>query len=163
MRITWALIITVAVHAMVHAQNVGIGTSSPQAKLDVNGGFRMGGINKSMSYDSLSGKFVWTNSYLFLPNSQYLIQHSASSEGLFYGAGQLEYRYEDGTPRFYTNWQNGNGFFYGNLGIGTTTPQHKLHLFTGASGASAPFGTDMLALESNGNINMSFLTPDAGQ
>jgi hypothetical protein len=109
------------------AQNIGIGTIAPQAKLDIKGNLRAGGANNFLFYDSLSGKFTWTNSYLYLPNAQYIIQHSASAEGLYYHNSQLEYRYSDGTPRFYTNWNNGNGYFYGNLGIGTTAPQFPLH------------------------------------
>ena len=49
------------------AQNVGIGTNSPQAKLDVKGDLRTGGLNNYLLYDSLSGKFTWSNSSLSWP------------------------------------------------------------------------------------------------
>ena len=126
------------------AQNVGIGTNSPQAKLDVKGNLRAGGLTNYLLYDSLSGKFTWSNSTLWLPNAQYIIQHSASAEGLYYGNSQLEYRYQDGTPRFFTNWSTGNGYFYGRLGIGTVNPLAKLHVadssvvFSGSGFATSP-------------------------
>ncbi|MEP7110151.1 MAG: hypothetical protein ABI760_19300 [Ferruginibacter sp.] len=111
---------------IIRAQNVGIGTSAPQATLDINGNLRLGGNSNSLSYDSLSGKFVWSNSYLFVPVNQYLVQHSASAEGLYYNSGQLEYRNQLGNPAFFTNWSNGNGYFGGNLGINNITPQFPL-------------------------------------
>ncbi len=108
------------------AQNVGIGTKTPQATLDIRGNQRIGGAAKFIAYDSVSGKISWTGSSLFVPVSQYLMQHSASAEGLFYNSGQLEYRNQLGNPVFFTNWQNGNGYFNGSLGIGTTNPAAKL-------------------------------------
>jgi hypothetical protein len=145
----------------LNAQNVGIGTATPQSTLDVKGNLRTGGSSNFILYDSLSGKITWTNSNLWVTTPQYLMKHSASAEGLYSNGSQLEYRNSTGNPAFFTNWNNGNGYFSGDVGIGTATPQHKLHLFTGASGTTAPFGYNLLALESNGNINMSFLTPDA--
>ncbi len=113
---------------MSSAQNVGIGTSAPQSTLDVRGNFKAGGVSKFMSYDSVSGKLNWSNSFLFLPASQYIIQHSASAEGLFYGNSQLEYRNQLGNPAFYTNWQTGNAYFSGNVGLGIMNPTEKLQV-----------------------------------
>lgn len=123
------------------AQNVGINITTPQATLDVRGNQRFGGVNKFLSYDSISGKFGWTNSYLFVPNAQYLMQHSASAEGLYYGNSQLEYRNHLGNPVFYTNWNNGNGYFRGNLGLGYSTPAYPLS-FPGTLGDKISLWTD---------------------
>ncbi len=140
------------------AQNVGIGTVSPQATLDVRGNQRFGGANKFINYDSTSGKIGWNNSYLFVPASQYLIQHSASAEGLFYGNGKLIYRGITDTA-FYTDWINGNGYFKGLVGIGTTNPGAKLHLVSGKSGYNSGYFPGMV-IEGSGNTYLNFLTPD---
>ena len=102
------------------SQAVGIGTSNPQSTLDVRGNQRFGGVSNFISYDTTSGNITWSNSHLYLPVNQQLIQHSASAEGLFYNNSQLEYRNQLGNQVFYTNWSNGNGYFSGNLGIGVS-------------------------------------------
>jgi hypothetical protein len=120
-------------------QFVGIGTNAPQRTLDVRGNQRFGGTNSFMDFDTTSGKITWFSARLWVPTSQQLIQHSASSEGLYYSNPKLEYRNQLGQPVFFTNWSNGNGFFSNNLGIGTINPQSRLHIFDGASGYSGGF------------------------
>jgi len=109
-------------------QNVGIGTNSPQAKLDVKGGMRTGGTNNFLLYDSLSGKFSWNNSYIWATGAQYLMKHSASAEGLYYNSSQISYLNAVGVPVFFTNWTTGNGYFANHLGIGTINPLARLHV-----------------------------------
>jgi hypothetical protein len=155
-------LVSLLIPEKAQSQNVGIGTVTPQATLDVRGNQRIGGINKSLAYDSLTGKFSWNNSYLFLPVPQYIIQHSASAEGLFYGNSQLEYRNFDGTARFFTNWTTGNGYFFGNLGIGTTSPGAKLHIANGSSGYNSGYFPGAV-IEGNTNTYLNILTPDGSE
>ena len=123
-----SLMLFIFTTATAIAQNVGINITNPQSTLDVRGNQRFGGLSKFITYDSVTGKIVWTNSNLFVPVSQYLMQHSASAEGLYYGNSQLEYRNSSGTPVFFTNWNSGNGYFNNYLGIGTATPLTNLHI-----------------------------------
>jgi hypothetical protein len=128
------------------AQNVGINTTTPQATLDVKGNQRLGGNIHFTTFDSLGGKIEWRNANLYVPVSQYLMQHSAAADGLYYNNnapinGQLEYRNATGNPVFFTNFTSGNGYFKNNLGINNLTPQFPLSL-NGALGDKISLWTD---------------------
>jgi hypothetical protein len=128
----------------VNAQspNIGIGTSSPQARLDVLNSIRVGGLTPNSSflfYDSTSGNFTWKNSSLFVPGSQPLIRHSATGlQGLYYNSGQLQYQNDVGVRQFSTNWITGDGYVATNLGLGRNNPQIPLH-FASALGEKIIF------------------------
>jgi len=130
------------------SQNLGVGTTNPQSTLDVRGNHRLGGMSKFITFDSVSGKITWSGSNLFVPVSQYIMQHSASSEGLYYGGGQLEYRNQIGSPAFFTNWINGNGYFANNLGIRNSSPAFPLSFDTGLG--------DKISLWSNSTNSYGF-------
>ena len=106
----------------ISAQNIGIGTTTPQATLDVKGNQRIGGASNYMTFDSLSAKIEWKNAFLYAPVSQALMKHSAAADGLFYnnigGIGKIEYRNASGNPVFYTSFVSGDGYFSNRLGIG---------------------------------------------
>ncbi len=128
-----SLLSAIVISQTLVAQNVGIGTIMPQATLDVKGNQRVGGAVHFTTYDSVGGKIEWRNSSLYVPISQYLMQHSAAADGLYYNnntpiSGQLEYRNALGNPVFYTNFINGNGYFKGRLGISTINPLAGLHV-----------------------------------
>ena len=121
-----------------------------------------------MKFDSASGKIEWINSRLYLTNNQQLIQHSASAEGLFYNNAQLEYRNQTGNPVFYTNWNNGNGYFSGNVGIGVSTPVapltfatqvgKKITLYRGGTGDAglSVFSNELRIASDNNNADITF-------
>jgi len=145
---TIVLLLLILTANRLAAQNTGIGTNTPQATLDVRGNQRFGGSTRFMSFDSVSGKIIWSGSNLFVPSSQYIMQHSASAEGLYYNAGQLEYRNQLGNPAFFTNWTNGNGYFANNLGIRNSSPAFPLSFDPGLG--------DKISLWSNSTNSYGF-------
>ncbi len=151
--------------------NIGIGTSSPQAKLDIVKSFRVGGITSNSSYlfyDSATGNFNWNNSNLFVPANQALMRHSASTnEGLYYNSGQLEYRNASGLKQFATNWINGDGYVGGFLGIGRNNPGSRLHfasefgekiIFWGGPGPNYGIGIQPSQLQIHTDLPESSIT-----
>jgi len=126
------------------AQNTGIGTTTPQAKLDIVKSFRAGGASSFITYDSLGGRMTWSNAHLFVPSNQAIIKHSAAGDGLYYNNQQLEYRNTSGTPMFATNWASGNTYFMGNLGVGVTNPIAPLQ-FSNVLGEKLIFYGDQLS------------------
>ena len=167
MKIIIIIMATLLVGFVAMAQNVGIGTNSPQATLDVRGNHRLGGLANFISYDSATGRIGWINSNLYVPVSQSLIKHSAAGDGLFYNnttpvSGQLEYRNAAGDPVFYTNFTNSNGYFKGNLGVGVIDPGAKLHVRYGVSGYTGGYFPGAI-VEGSTNTYLNFLAPDISE
>jgi hypothetical protein len=142
-----------------NAQFVGINTTTPQASLDVKGTERIGGINNYVKYDSATGRIEWNGASIWAPVSQQIIKHSASAEGLYAGSGKLDYRNSSGIPVFFSEWATGNGYFSGNLGIGTVSPTAKFQIRDGASGIT-PFFSARVVVETNSHTYINLLSPD---
>ena len=132
--------------------NVGIGTSSPADKLHVVGATKIEGTlsventnNQIRLVDSdSSGNFsVGVNTHFQIRDiagntTPVTVQAGAPSSTLFLKSS-------------------------GNVGIGTTSPSGKVHVYEGPSGQSSPdVSANTLVLEDNVSNGLSILTPDTG-
>jgi len=124
--------------------NVGIGTTSPGAKLDVDGDVKIGYGNK---YNVGAYGGLWWNS-----------GSGSVAIGDSMGPRELGLYSNSSTPRM---WIDDTG----NVGIGTTGPLGRLHLkgagtttgFTFRTQDSA--GTDRFVIQDNGNVGIGTTSP----
>ncbi len=141
--------------------NVGIGTTAPSAKLDVNGTFRVNGVLNSVVLDRLSGtgnRIVMTDASgsLYATSSSVVTGLPSSST-----AGQT--LRSDGTSWLANSVLYNNGT---NVGIGTTNPLAKLHtvgtlrmdLGSTYTIGDIPSGTLMLGNASSGTNVPTFVS-----
>ena len=114
--------------------NVGVGTISPSSLLDLNIPLAYSdGVTFNTNDEVYS---IWSNSNL----NGLAINYGAVGNTLTYG---IFLRYD------------------GNVGIGTSSPGARLHVYNGSAGAVTANSTyDDFVVENNGNAGMSFLTPD---
>jgi len=132
--------------------NVGIGTTSPSYKLDVNGGgVRLSSSNFHVYYGSYAGS--WARGYL-IQNSDASDQYGITGEfdnDSFEGLRIGKYVYDD------------KGIFIekdGNVGIGTTSPSGKLHISSGGSPSiiiQDTDGTDQYATINHNNGSNQYI------
>jgi hypothetical protein len=124
----FSIVVTVYSNANVAQQRVGIGTNNPQANLDVVNTFRAGGNSRFIFFDSLSGKFNLKNSHLFVADSQHIIRHSNTQEGMFYANGKFTFMDSLANPIFSMNLKNGNSLFSGKVGMKTLDSLRNLNV-----------------------------------
>ena len=106
--------------------NVGIGTASPNAILDISDA-----TNDNLRIGTRGG-----NMNLFS------VTDAGAASPLAFEGSQFN-------------------FITGNVGIGTTSPSGKLHVYGGSSGATVSTNSNLLAIETNGNNGLQFLNPSA--
>jgi hypothetical protein len=115
--------------------NIGIGTSNPQAKLDVKGNVF---ISNGQLYLPYLKDSTLENYELILIDSTGALKRAGDLKSLVYG--ELNKPCKDGNDGYTTpaapTWANGSGILYTTnqcipnvkVGIGTNTPQAKLHI-----------------------------------
>ena len=130
-----------------HAQNVGIGTTTPQTRLHI-----LSASDEAVRLDAASP-------YLSLYSS-------GVYKGYFWKSPiSIELGSATGSNLPITFAPNGNQLMYvginGNVGIGTTAPLTKLHIFNGASGNTTPLSP--LVVEGNNHTYINLLSPDINE
>ncbi|MEO7209691.1 MAG: hypothetical protein ABIY35_02000, partial [Chitinophagaceae bacterium] len=132
-----ALIALLSVTSIANAQtnilpttgNVGIGTLSPTANLQVVGKTILGSKRNSASF-SAQGNLSFKGTAVYqVDSNNYVFQNSLNPNyGLYFGQSVLRYEFRDqnGAATFYSNANNGNGYFAGNLGVGVLNPASKM-------------------------------------
>ncbi|TSC74270.1 MAG: Uncharacterized protein G01um101444_345, partial [Parcubacteria group bacterium Gr01-1014_44] len=142
--------------------NVGIGTTGPTAKLTFTSG---NNINLSTADASDNGTLqifggggvsgVDRGAYINLAGNEASV---GGSIDIFAGNVSTGYiRFLTGNSSEKVRIQND-----GNVGIGTTAPDGKLHVHTATAGTITPSAEgDEIVAENSGNAGMSILSPDA--
>jgi hypothetical protein len=119
--------------------NVGIGTSSPNAKLHVAGDVTTGRQGVAGTYNSTQVQGIWSigDAYRIDQTNntfgdQYGIVYAHTNAGVsgsnkpIAGWGHQVLFTTNGTRKAAISLSYGNAYFEGNVGIGTTTPESKL-------------------------------------
>ncbi|TSD04966.1 MAG: YapH protein [Parcubacteria group bacterium Greene0714_7] len=128
------------------AGNVGIGTTTPASKLQVQGDVNI--ISGSKYYFSVNGASPDTNWSLHYNSSPGggIVSTAGLIETVFNGAGYGHIlKNTSGTSLFEVQGSDGKAYFAGNVGIGTTTPTTKLTSYVAGSWA-ASFGDTSAAV-----------------
>jgi len=128
-----------ALFTILSSGNVGIGTTSPSQKLDVNGNIRVQGVGSYLYFDTDGGTSqVWMRTVNLYELSIYNNRGTRS-----------EIRLGNSNLQFFTGEDNERMRITsgGNVGIGTTSPATKLNINIGNGGSNGTFalrigGTD---------------------
>lgn len=152
---------------------VGIGTSSPTEKLDVNGNIKAKNINTDLNskFHGLTvGVYSGDISGVMSPYTFYSPADSGEKDLVIFGDSDgtnnanLHLRLYDGHLKVGASaspnaqiFNNGNAFFNGNIGIGTSSPTGVLHVK--GNGTS---GDVLLKMELDGNRSWEFQQVDSG-
>ena len=117
--------------------NVGIGTTSPSQRLEVDG--------DALINNSGDGKLYLGSTSDYIGNIGSNIYMYSSGQNIFYAGGSEQMRITT----------------VGNVGIGTTSPLAKLHTKSGDSGVSSVDTGTSAIIESNTTNYLRFINPDS--
>jgi hypothetical protein len=155
---------------------VGIGTISPAYMLDVNGdvnattyygdGSNLTGISGSGDTDwTIAGSDMYAgvsgNVGIGITSPAYKLDINGSVNAItYYGDGSNLTGISGTTDNDWTI--NGDDIYHevGDVGIGTTTPLRRLHVYDGPSGAPTPSSESILLVENDDSACLNFLTPN---
>ena len=124
--------------------NVGIGTSNPATLLSVQGGGLQVFDSANQGIALATNDFSLTNAFNEDPVYQY---NFSNDRHTFFTAGSARMVLDN----------------VGRVGIGTSTPEAKLHVFAGSAGVVTAHFDSNLVVEGNGNSYLSLLTPNANE
>ena len=148
---------------------VGIGTTTPTRELQTKGNFSIGtggsggGIYGALNWVASTNTFTFTNNNgdrgLSIKTNTGTINSSlgAAIIGGVVGSGIIltgDYSIADASQNQLVLASGGN------VGIGTNSPDYKLHVRNGSATSSSAFAGTLLAVESSGNTYCSVLSPD---
>ena len=129
---------TNTLHVDATNNRVGIGTTTPNKELSVVG-------NVELYNDEVDG-YIWFHDY---GTASYAIGRDQSSDTFSIN------RYSDLTTNPLVTVTSG-----GSVGIGTTSPDEKLHVFAGSAGTVTASGNADLVIENSANSGVNILTPN---
>jgi hypothetical protein len=141
---------TAPANGMIISGNVGIGTATPGSALEISSG--------SMTIDS--GQKIYMNGLLGgSPDSNWYIGKSSGNSIFISGADDagdtsrqfIIYNSQTSTNMFEVGLGTGNGYFAGNVGIGTTTPFAQLSVSTTTANYT---GQTLLAVANSSNATL---------
>lgn len=107
-----------------------------------------------------------TSFHMKFPQNQYIFRHSNSQEGLYRNQTltRIEYRDQVSVPNMWLQSSStGNSYFRGNMGIGTETPEGKLHVFRASAGTVTANANAPLVVENATSNYINLLTPSASE
>jgi hypothetical protein len=155
------LLYLLAATFFVHAQNVGLGTANPLARMHIFNGSSGGSA-------PLSNLLIESNGNNYM---SFLAPNTASNVIWFSKPSALL-----GGGIFYNDPVAPDGFIFransaprliisnaGKVGIGLNNPGTKLHVFDGGGSGGTPFTFSRMCVESDGHTYINLLSPDANE
>ncbi len=144
----------------VSEDRVGIGTTSPDKQVDIED------ASEAELRLLATGANALTMSAIGFPNEVKFEKGGSNGPLSFYNPSTKRMDISaDGDISFYEDTGTTPKFFWDasaeRLGIGTSSPDGKMHLFTASAGTvTAASGADELVLENSGTVGMTFLCPN---